>query len=115
MAIEPAMSNDPEGMAPNTTRGYAYGYPSVAPTVGNMTSSQRPKRLAYDEASSPEEMSADCRAAGRNLRLRRAAASAVGPAPSIHFDDYPREVGKRDIRISDAAARLANALHLHLD
>ena len=80
-----------------------------------MTSQKRPQRLAYDDASTPEEMSADCRAAGENLRLRRAAAAAAGPAPSLHFDEYPREVGKRDIRISDAAARLANALHLHLD
>ena len=80
-----------------------------------MTSEKRPPRLAYDDASTPEEMSADCRAAGENLRLRRAAEAAVRPAPSIHFDEYPREVGKRDIRISDAAARLANALHLHLD
>ena len=37
------------------------------------------------------------------------------PAPSIRYEDYPAEVGKREIRVSDAAARLANALHLHLD
>ena len=80
-----------------------------------MTPDKRSPRLAYDDASTPEEMSPDCRAAGENLRLRRAAQAAVRPAPSIHFDEYPREVGKRDIRISDAAARLANALHLHLD
>ena len=80
-----------------------------------MTSDKRAHRLAYDDASTPEEMSADCRATGRNLRLRKAAAAAVRPAPSIYFDEYPREVGKRDIRISDAATRLANALHLHLD
>ena len=80
-----------------------------------MTAAERPKRLAYDDASTPEEMSADCRATGENLRLRRAAAAAVRRAPSLHFDEYPREVGKRDIRISDAATRLANALHLHLD
>jgi hypothetical protein len=80
-----------------------------------MTSEKRLQRLAYDDASTPEEMSADCRAASENLRLRRAAEAAVRPAPSLHFDEYPREVGKRDIRVSDAAARLANALHLHLD
>jgi hypothetical protein len=68
-------------------------------------------------------MAADGREAGRNLnipvgiqgRLERAARAAVAPAPSIHFDDYPAEVGKREIRVSEAAARLANALHLHLD
>ena len=31
------------------------------------------------------------------------------------FADYPAEVRKRDIAVSEAAARLANALHLHLD
>ncbi len=71
---------------------------------------------AYDEFASPQQMHTDCEAVGRNLpRLERAAKAAVEPAPSLHFDDFPREVGKRDIRISDAATRLANALHLHLD
>ena len=64
-------------------------------------------------------MAADCAEAGRNLRLElrfeRAAQAAVATPPSIRYEDYPTEVGKRDIRISDAAARLANALHLHLD
>jgi hypothetical protein len=72
-------------------------------------------RLAYDEFSTPQQMRADCRATGRNLRLERAARAAVEPAPSIHFEDFPREVTKRDIRVSDAATRIANALHLHLD
>ena len=78
-----------------------------------------PSRLAYDDFSTPEQMHADCQATGRNLRLRasleRAARAAVEPAPSIHFEDFPREVPKREIKVSDAAARLANALHLHLD
>lgn len=73
----------------------------------------------YEDLASPHDMVADCRAARRRLglqtRLEEAARSAVRPAPSIHFADFPREVPKREIRISDAAARLANALHLHLD
>jgi hypothetical protein len=80
-----------------------------------MSAAKPSTRLAYDDASTPQEMSADCLAAGRNLHLENAARAAVGPAPSIHFEDYPREVSKREIRVSDAAARLANALHLHLD
>ncbi|MCD4534661.1 hypothetical protein LRP67_11265 [Nocardioides sp. cx-169] len=73
----------------------------------------------YEELTSPQEMRADCEAAGRRLRLEahlaRAAAAAARPAPSIHFADFPRELPKREIRISDAATRIANALHLHLD
>lgn len=64
-------------------------------------------------------MAADGRETSRNLGLRsgleRAARAATSPAPSLRFDDYPAEVGKREIRVSDAAARIANALHLHLD
>ncbi|MDQ4053140.1 MAG: hypothetical protein M3237_10625 [Actinomycetota bacterium] len=74
---------------------------------------------SYDDPATPAEMHADCTAVGRNLglqrRLERAAESAVRPGPSIHFDEFPREKGKRDLRISETAARLANALHLHLD
>jgi hypothetical protein len=64
-------------------------------------------------------MAADGAEAGRNLRLEsrfeRVARAAVATPPSLHFDDYPAEVGKREIRVSDAAVRIANALHLHLD
>ena len=69
-----------------------------------------------------QQMYADAAACRANLhlgpdpRLEKAARRAVeGEAPSLHFEDFPREVGKRDIQISEAAARLANALHLHLD
>ncbi|WP_258236379.1 hypothetical protein [Nocardioides campestrisoli] len=46
-----------------------------------------------------------------SLRLDRVARAAVRPAPSIHFEDYPREVHKSEIRVSAAAARLAGALY----
>ena len=78
-----------------------------------------PHRLAYDELGTPAEMHADCEQVGRNLglqaRLARAAAAVTEPPPSLLFDDYPREVPKRDIRVSEAAQRIANALELHLD
>ncbi|GAA1920766.1 hypothetical protein [Nocardioides hwasunensis] len=77
--------------------------------------SQRPSSLVHDELGTPAQMADDCRQVGRHLRLERAARAAVSAPPSLRFEDYPAEVGKRDIRISDAAARLANALHLHLD
>ena len=76
--------------------------------------SRRPS-LTHDELGTPAEMAADGRAASRNLRLERAARAAVSAPPSLRFEDYPSEVGKREIKVSDAAARIANALHLHLD
>ena len=80
-----------------------------------MTASRPPALLAYDDLGTPQEMVADCQAPGRNLRLAQAARAAVKPAPSIHFEDFPRDLAKREINISLAATRLANALHLHLD
>ena len=99
----------------DTTSRYGSGYHSVANTVDDMTTPRRPSHLVHDELGTPAELAADCRVVGRNLRLERAARAAVGEPPSIRFEDYPTEVGKREIRVSDAAARIANALHLHLD
>ena len=80
------------------------------------------QRLPYDDASTATEMTADCQAAGSELRLpvrrtpaERARAAAVRPAPSIRFEDYPREVQKPTIRVSEAASRLAAAFHANLD
>jgi hypothetical protein len=79
-------------------------------------------RLAYDDAAPTSQMTEDCRAVEEALRLperrsaaERAARAAVRPAPSLAFEDYPREVTKPTIEVSDAAARLAAAMHLHLD
>lgn len=76
----------------------------------------------YEEIATPAELRADCEATQRRIdenrvsrALAEAAERAVAPAPSILFDDFPREVRKRDIEVSAAAQRLANALHLHLD
>ncbi len=75
-------------------------------------------RLPYDEAATATEMSADCRAVEETLHLparrtpaERTARAARRPAPSIRYEDYPREVAKPTIRISDAASRLAAAMH----
>jgi hypothetical protein len=67
----------------------------------------------YEEIETPAQMRADCEAV--SSRLVRAAKKVTEPAPSIHFDEFPREIPKKDIQISAAAQRLANALHLHLD
>ena len=66
----------------------------------------------YEEIASPRELREDCRAV---RRLEALAAAARRPAPSLHFDDFPREVPKRDVEVGAAAQRIANALHLHLD
>ena len=58
-------------------------------------------------------MYADARAT--RDRLESVARAAARPAPSLTYADYPREVSKREIRVDEAAQRIANALHLHLD
>jgi hypothetical protein len=63
----------------------------------------------YEELDNPTAQHADCEAVGR--RLEQAARRAVAPAPSIHYDEFPREVPKRDIQVSEAAQRLAAALY----
>ena len=60
-------------------------------------------------------MYADARATRDHLRLERAVRQAVELAPSLRYDDFPREVPEREIRVEEAAQRIANALHLHLD
>ena len=76
-----------------------------------------PQHLTHAELSTPSQMHRDCEQVGEmlNARMVRAAASVSAVAPSIHFDEFPREVSKKDIKVSEAAQRLANALHLHLD
>lgn len=78
--------------------------------------------LAYDDADRAAVMRLDCAeivarmSSSRVRSLRESIAErAVAPAPSIRFEDNDHEVPKRDITISEAAARLASALHLHLD
>lgn len=80
-----------------------------------MTMNVPGSHLTYAELSTPTEMVADAREVVSSLHLGRVVKAAVEEAPSIHFADYPREVVKKEIRVSAAATRIANALHLHLD
>jgi hypothetical protein len=80
------------------------------------------RRLAYEDPSSSREMLADCLAVEEALHLpsrmtpaERTARAAMRPAPSFAYDDFPREVEKPTIAVSEAAARLGAAVHLHLD
>ncbi len=62
-------------------------------------------RLAYDDASTPADMEADCLAVQASLTGPLAAAASR----------LSREQPKREVEISAAAARLAGALNLQLD
>ncbi|HEY3530333.1 MAG TPA: hypothetical protein VGK78_14400 [Nocardioides sp.] len=72
-------------------------------------------RTSYDEIDSPTAMREDAAAVGRVLRRDRVTRAAVAGPPSLEYADYPREVAKREIAVDEAAARIADALHLHLD
>ena len=76
------------------------------------------ERLAYDDQDTADQMRDDCTACGSRINLphEHIDNSAVTmPAPSLEFDQYPREARKPEIEVSDAAAHLASRLHLHLD
>ena len=78
------------------------------------------QRLAYDDHDPAHEMRVDCTACASRIELpqrRRGEISeaATMPAPSLEYAEFPREVAKRSIEVSDAAAHLASRLHLHLD
>jgi len=65
---------------------------------------------AYHDLDSPQAMRADAAAAGDRLPV---------VAPRLAYTDlytgYPTDLPKRQIEVSEAAQRIANALHLHLD
>ena len=57
-----------------------------------------------------DQMFDDARATRERLRE-----AVLRPAPSLRYEDLARERPKREIEVSEAAARLASALHLHVD
>lgn len=77
--------------------------------------SYRPR--PYDDADTPATMSADCVLAAAALprRTRDLTAAVLAEPPSLEYADFPVEIHKRDIEVSDAAVTLASKLHLHLD
>jgi hypothetical protein len=75
------------------------------------------ERLAYDDPDTAVKMHLDCTACATEMSLP---AQLISPhdldsVPSIEFDDFPREIRKPEITVSEAAAHLASRLHLHLD
>jgi len=75
------------------------------------------ERLAYDDQDTTVKMHTDCTACVSEMGVpeQRIEAEDLLGAPSIEYADFPREVLKPEITVSDAAAHLASRLHLHLD
>ena len=80
------------------------------------------QRLAYDDASTAAEMSVDCHAVEEALHLpqrpsaaQRAARAAVTARAEHPVRGLPPRDREADLEVSEAAARLAAAMHLHLD
>ena len=75
------------------------------------------ERLAYDDHDSATKMRTDCTACATEMGIaeQRIAPDVLGGAPSIQYADFPREIRKPEITVSDAAAHLASRIHLHLD
>jgi hypothetical protein len=79
-----------------------WAYRAVIPSVEDVS--------ALFELDSPQTMQADAAVVGQRLPLA---------APRLAYTDvyaaYPTDLPKREIEITEAAQRIANALHLHLD
>lgn len=75
------------------------------------------ERLAYDDADTAVKMHSDCTACASQMGFsqRQILPEVLGDAPSIAYDDFPREVRKPEITVTEATALLAAQLHLHLD
>ncbi|RNL64266.1 hypothetical protein EFK50_06980 [Nocardioides marmoriginsengisoli] len=75
------------------------------------------ERLAYDDQDTALQMRTDCTACASEMGIpeQRIMPDALGAAPSIAFADFPREIRKPEITVSDAAAHLASRIHLHWD
>ena len=72
------------------------------------------ERLAYDDASTPAEMSSDCRAVDLALHLprqvSRVARSALDTIPEGMVPQAPAPIRHASLAVSDAAAKFAGRL-----
>jgi hypothetical protein len=76
------------------------------------------ERLAYDDQDSADQMHDDCTACATAITLPRQRidnTAVTMPAPSLEFGQFPHQVHKPEIEVSEAAAHLASRMHLHLD
>ena len=90
--------------------------------VANSVADMSYQPLPYSDADTTATMAADCTACAHEMQIPQASPlgrqvdlELMGQAPSIGYDDFPREIRKTEINVSEAAARLASKLHLHLD
>ncbi len=65
---------------------------------------------AYHDLDSAQAMHEDAAVVGQRLPLL---AHRLGYADL--YTSYPRDLPKQEIEVTEAAQRIANALHLHLD
>src|SRR5829696_3997291 len=74
------------------------------------------QRLAYDDQDTALKMHLDCAACATQMGLLEHISPQVAErAPSIEYDDFPREIRKPDLTVTEATALLAAQLHLHMD
>ena len=80
-----------------TTGRYRWEYPSVAPSVeqhdARYDDARQPAQTMQADAAPPPTCASSCRAPRRAARRRAST-----------YDDYPRELPKREIEITEAAA-----------
>ena len=65
-------------------------------------------RLPYADAETPQQMAADCQAAGANLGMPM-------PRAAAHLETGHRHSVHAHFQVPASAARLAGSLHLHLN
>lgn len=75
------------------------------------------ERLAYDDQDTTLKMHLDCTACAAQMGIpqQRITSDVIENVPSIEFEDFPREIRKPEITVTEATAHLASRLHLHLD
>lgn len=75
------------------------------------------QRLAYDDQDTTGQMHLDCTACATHMGVL---APPIVPElleqpPSLAFEDFPREIRKPEITVSEATALLASRLLLDID
>jgi hypothetical protein len=78
--------------------------------MATTTEPSRASHLTHDELDAVSRQREDCAAVVRTLGVL-----PQHGLEGLEYDASPRELAPPDIRITEAAAALADELHLHLD